>query len=129
MIDYKFLMNFLKNPCSDHNMQIYAHTIKPINYQSPCNRILGIDLCYFLLWLCSAIELCFRGLWLLSMIPLSYCRNITYLKVRCASVALWNASKTYDKFQECCTFFKATICFSLRSTAFHTIPYAPFPNF
>lgn len=27
------------------------------------------------------------------------------------------------------TFFSATICFSLRSTAFHTIPYAPFPSF
>jgi hypothetical protein len=27
------------------------------------------------------------------------------------------------------TFFNATICFSLRSTAFHTIPYAPLPSF
>ena len=29
-----------------------------------------------------------------SCIPLSSCRNITYLKVRCASVALWKASNT-----------------------------------
>ena len=71
--------------------------------------------------------------------PFNSYKNITSLNVLYASVALWNASKT---------FFKATIFFyfeikvviylfiwkyhtyfNFLSTAFHTIPYAPLPSF
>jgi hypothetical protein len=48
------------------------------------------------------------------------CRNMTSRKVRCASVAFWKASKI---------FFSATLSVVFLSTAFHTMPYAPLPNF
>ena len=48
--------------------------------------------------------------------PFNSCRNMTSLNVRCASVALWKASKT---------FLRATTCLNLRSIAYFIQRYFP----
>lgn len=91
LVDDEFLMYFLENAGADDDVEIY------VGEGGTCFHEVEDEVEIFVIFGLDDVEQAdyIFVSWVGESIPLSSCRNMTYRKVRCASVALWKASNTY----------------------------------